>query len=284
MRSIATIIVLTLFVFFESLCQSVKDVNFLINDNNNTIIINYKLTGLKFYQSCLISVYVSTDGGNTFTGPLQEVEGDVGIVNSEGVKTITWDVFREIASFEGEVTFNLKAEVINEKPRRRFFATYVASYPAYLGLRLGLINKTGFYLTVITNPDILTSSNYSYDGNKVINFADSSYYIFTNKVLRPQFMAMGGFNFQVSKNFFLYTGGGFGQKYLYWNIDEYKYSTGLKTSNSYVSHSEYSFSGPQLEAGFMIRIAKYVLFSAGVTNLNFKKELTTFTIGLGMNI
>ena len=279
----STFILVFFFIVNNIFCQTVKDIRFQLNYDNNTVNIKYKLGGLKFYQSCNVQIFVSMNGGDTFIGPLKDVTGDVGDHITEGEKSVIWDVFREVRSFEGDVIFNIKAEVINEKPKRRFFASYTASYPAYVGLRIGLINKTGFYLTAITNPDILKKNTYTYDGKRIVDYNNTGYYVFTDQALHPQYMIMGGINFQVAKDFFLYTGGGYGQKELYWNINEFEYDGNNETNNSYVSHLEYSFSGIQVEAGFIKRIGNYFLLSGGVTSLNLKKEQRSFTLGVGMN-
>ena len=61
-------------------------------------------------QQAEISLYLSTDGGQTYT-ELHEVSGDVGTGVSAGDKTIVWDVLAEKEKLVGEdIVFKVKAE------------------------------------------------------------------------------------------------------------------------------------------------------------------------------
>lgn len=58
-----------------------------------------------------VSLYVSTDGGRTFKGPLKHVTGDAGLNVSPGQCRIVWDPIAEYGGISGDnVCFKIKAE------------------------------------------------------------------------------------------------------------------------------------------------------------------------------
>lgn len=63
-----------------------------------------------------ILIYVSTNGGKTFSEPLKQVSGDVGENISPGHKTIVWDVLAEQEKLEGdEIVFQVEATGLNKQ-------------------------------------------------------------------------------------------------------------------------------------------------------------------------
>ena len=98
---------LLLFItLFPSFAQNVSNVFFM--QKGMQIEILYDLTGAKFYETFNVEVYVSTDGGFIFEGPLQMVEGEVGdsIMPGRG-KKILWNVLQEYPIFEVECGMHL---------------------------------------------------------------------------------------------------------------------------------------------------------------------------------
>lgn len=63
-----------------------------------------------------VLIYVSTDGGKTFSDPLKQVSGDVGENINPGHKTIVWDVLAEQENLEGdEIVFQVEATGVSKK-------------------------------------------------------------------------------------------------------------------------------------------------------------------------
>jgi hypothetical protein len=97
---------LALALALPSLAQQISTPRF--TQSGKQILIYYDLSGTagKTYE---IQVFLSQDGGSTFTGPLQKVSGAVGKNISPGTgKTITWDVLAERDKLEGEVLFEIR--------------------------------------------------------------------------------------------------------------------------------------------------------------------------------
>ena len=85
--------------------QKISNVNF--NQERNNIIISYNL---ETKIPCKIALFVSTNGGGTWLGPLKKVSGDIGVNVSSGNKLITWNVLEEFEQFVGNnILFKVNA-------------------------------------------------------------------------------------------------------------------------------------------------------------------------------
>ncbi len=273
-----------LFVFFllftttQCFTQSIKNVSF--RQSEQQIIISYTVSGLKFDQHLTTSMYVSTDGGSTFTGPLKEVTGDVGENVTSGNKEIVWDVYKEIPSFGGDIVFDVRAELIKEKQKKAIAIGYSGSYFTPAGLMFGVLGKTGFYVSGKINPipQIFTTSDFEGNDNGITNFNETGYYEYDNERVKQRLAITGGVTFQAARNFFLYAGGGYGYYNLLWHINNLDYS-GNPLSDAYVKHTERSITGIEAEAGFIVRFNK-IYISAGALSLQFKTIDVAFGIGV----
>lgn len=119
-KEISTFYYITVGVFllFSSAlkAQSIEQTEVVLDKEEKKIIIFYRLDNVGQVQESLFEVelYYTQDGGNTYIGPLTEVEGHVGEYILEGERFIVWNYFRENPSFDGKnVQFKLKA---NYKP------------------------------------------------------------------------------------------------------------------------------------------------------------------------
>ncbi len=103
-----------LFVSFVAAGQNVKDVQ--AYQENKMVIITYSLD-----KSSDILVYLSVDGGATFSNALQNVSGDVGKNVTPGNKHVVWDVLEEQERLVGDnIVFKVVAwsnEIINLSER-----------------------------------------------------------------------------------------------------------------------------------------------------------------------
>jgi hypothetical protein len=256
--------------------QTISNIRTVQSGNN--IIIYYSLSGAKFNQILNVSIYLSKDGGRTFQGPLFAVSGDVGENVTMGNKKITWEVFREVTDMEGDIVFDVRAEVIEEEIKRSWFVSYSGNLIAPAGLSFGQVGKTSWYISAKLSPSVRTKPKYDCDNEKVIEYNGEGYYTFDDKAIISCYFLSAGLVFQSGKNFFIYTGAGYGSKSLLWHINEFTYPNDQLAGDSYVQHTGYSYSGFEAEAGMIIRIGK-ILVSCGATNLNFTR--TDFAFGLG---
>jgi uncharacterized protein (TIGR02145 family) len=107
MKNIILLIIMLL--GFSIYAQKVTNVS--NRQEQSTIIISYNL---ETKTPCKIALYLSTNGGTTWHGPLKKVSGDVGVNVSSGSKSITWNVLEEFEELKGDdIIFKVSADAIS---------------------------------------------------------------------------------------------------------------------------------------------------------------------------
>jgi hypothetical protein len=280
MKKLFQIKILFLFLLlfgFSSTMKAQKIKNIKPVRNGNTIVVNYTLSA-KFNQKFNVSLYVSRDGGETFEGPLEAVNGDVGEGIRPGQKKIIWDVFKEVYTLKGDIVFDVRAEVIEEEVPRQFIISLMGSIDAPLGFTIGQVGKIGWYVSAKTGMNF-SKPEYTYEGeNWNPGFEDAQYYKFNSTEDLRRLSITGGITWQLGKNFFVYTGGGYGMKEHLWQMELYDYEKDSKTGEEYVQQPDYTYTGLEAEGGVIFRMKNFLL-SAGATTVNFK--YTNWTLGIG---
>ena len=96
-------------IFFQSfVCSAQTVTNAVSHQEQSNIIISYNLNTT---SPCKISLYVSTNGGISWDGPLNKVKGDVGDNISSGEHSIIWSVLEEYKELRGDsIKFQVRAE------------------------------------------------------------------------------------------------------------------------------------------------------------------------------
>ncbi len=85
--------------------QKVSNITFKQEQSN--IVVSYDL---ETKTPCKVSLYVSTNGGATWQGPLKKVTGNVGDKVISGKKSIFWNVLEEFEELKGDnIKFQVKA-------------------------------------------------------------------------------------------------------------------------------------------------------------------------------
>jgi uncharacterized protein (TIGR02145 family) len=101
--------ILLILLFFQAItthAQKVSNVTF--RQEQSSIIISYDLETKK---PCKISLFVSTDDGKTWQGPLKKVTGDAAAKVATGNHSITWNVLEEFEELRGDkIKFQVKAD------------------------------------------------------------------------------------------------------------------------------------------------------------------------------
>lgn len=273
-------------IFFTNALYSQQVTNVTSEQKGNKIVINYDILNAKFNQKFNVFLFVSFDGGKTFQGPMKSVTGNVFKGVKEGHNQIVWNPFKDVNSMEGDIVFDVRAEIINKKIKRNFFVHYTGSYSLRssgysepFGLSVGQIGKIGWYASVRMNTSAFKNSDYDYDGADVVGYDKVLYYEYDNDYKYPSFEALAGITAQLNWNFFLYAGAGYGYQKYYWHINEYDYATNNLQSNSYINYNDYSASGFAAEAGLIVR-AKALSFNLGMSTLNFSYSNIVFGIGV----
>jgi hypothetical protein len=88
--------------------QKVSNISY--RQEQSTIVVSYDL---ETKTPCKIDLYVSTDGGKTWKGPLKKVTGDAGTKISTGSNSIIWNVLEEYKELRGNnIKFQVRAKII----------------------------------------------------------------------------------------------------------------------------------------------------------------------------
>ena len=96
------------FMFLSCLSTAQKVSNVTFRQEQSTIIVSYDL---ETKTSCKISLFVSTDDGNTWQGPLKKVTGEAGAKIASGNNSITWNVLEEFEELRGDkIKFQVRAD------------------------------------------------------------------------------------------------------------------------------------------------------------------------------
>lgn len=92
-----TVFIITTHLLTSSLgAQTVTNVT--AEQQGNTVLIHYNLTT---DTPCEVSLFISMNGGKSWTGPLLQASGDIGKNISSGSLTIRWEVLKEIEQLVG---------------------------------------------------------------------------------------------------------------------------------------------------------------------------------------
>jgi hypothetical protein len=105
-----SLILISCFIFsligITAYAQKVSNVSFRQEQSN--IVISYDL---ETKTPCKISLFVSTDDGKTWQGPLKKVTGDSSVKITSGNHKITWNVLEEFEELRGDkIKFQVRAD------------------------------------------------------------------------------------------------------------------------------------------------------------------------------
>ena len=252
MKKLTIITVISLIFSISCFTQNISGVNARV-DNNNQVVINYNVSDIKLGQILIVSLYISNDDGNTYTGPLKNVSGDISDVSQNGKYQIIWDFQKERNLLEEDLIFDVRARI---KVKKSFFVSYIGNSPTYLGLRLGLIGRVGWYIEGRGNLLSKETASYDIEDGMITNFNKPGYYEFTNDKGWSAYSFLVGLNYQFIKNLYLYGGIGYGKEEYLYKINEFQYEDDLKTSESWAKDIEHSVTGVEIDIGIMYRYKK----------------------------
>lgn len=263
------------FVFLSA--QEIKNITAV--SAGDKITVKYSVHGLNFNQSLDISLYYSSDKGLTFEGPVMAATGNIGKNIRNGNHEIIWDALKELPFTKGDLVFDIRGELVEEKIKRSIFISYVGNTQTYLGIRAGMIGKIGWYVEGRMNFAAFENDSYEYEDGLVKDYDRPGYYEFNGDNFYSALFVGGGVTYQAARNLFLYAGAGYGKENYLYGIDHYNYETESNTGSSYVLDPDYSNEGIEADAGIIYRFNK-VIVSGGATTINFKT--INWTAGIGI--
>ena len=105
-----SLLIISCFIFsllgITTHAQKVSNVTFRQEQSN--IVLSYDL---ETKTPCKISLFISTDDGETWQGPLKKVTGEAGAKIASGNHSITWNVLEEFEELRGDkIKFQVRAD------------------------------------------------------------------------------------------------------------------------------------------------------------------------------
>lgn len=280
MNNLQKLLIILPFVLLLSSSKAQKIINVNPKLVGNNIEITYEIKGAKFNQVFNPSLYVSYDGGNSYSGPMSLILDKKKEIFG-GVNTLIWDVFKDTNRLDTKMIFDVKAEVIEKKIEKQFFVQYsfgalVSSinYITPIGFRIGMVGGTGWYIAGYFNT--IQQATYTYHEESM---SEPIFYEFTNKTLYPRMVVTAGFTHQLNQKIHLFAGAGYATKKFYKQINEYTVDGTLINQNLWVNMTEQDESGVEIETGTILNFNKLSL-SLGLTTFNLKQIGINAGIGL----
>lgn len=270
------ILLLVLLINNIAFAQQIDNVFFAVTGND--IKLEYRVSGLKYNQTLNTKLYVSTNGGKSFTGPMKFVRGNIGPGITNGDQVIIWEAVNEMKIEYVEIAFDVRGELVEEKIKRSYFAAYSGNTVTPIGIRAGLLGKTGVYVSLQTNFRPTLTGSYTYDDNAIIDYDRLAWYEFTSGHEVAAFSVCAGLTSQVGPDLFVYTGAGYGKEEHFYKINEYSYDDNSLLGSDYGKDEEASVKGLTVEAGIIVRI-KNVLIIGGANSTGF--QIPNWVAGVG---
>lgn len=267
-----------LFVFGLPLfAQHITDVRF--EPFGQAIRVRYTLNRLPFDSYATLNLFVSTDGGENFIGPLVRVQGDIGKVTGNGDKYVIWQAMEEMKQLDGEVVFELRGDVVKEKVRSEHVVMYNLSGSSGFGLMYGIVGRWGGYVRAKSNFSF-ADAPYTCNKSGAFNYtSNDNYYVLDGKSKRSRFGVTGGVLFRPIDWLYLYGGAGYGFRRLMGHAAKYNNQSGQSEGDMWAVNTDSSAEGVEAELGGIVRYKKWAL-SLGVNSIDFSFVELNVAIGL----
>lgn len=223
-----------------------------------------------------VRLFVSTDGGATYRGPMQQVSGDLADVKAGFSRNIRWEVLDEfdIDALDGDqVRFKLNILMIEHWPLETF-ATLNAAYSmapqGSLGFTIGQVRRYGWFVSVMTNGNL---SGYSFDGecNNLGFLSDGHLMQFTGTTSKTRLSVMAGGLMHLTGPLLARVGIGYGNRTLRWET----------TDGQWYCNRERSWQGIDLSAGVQLHFNGLVVSLEAVTT---QFQYVEAKVGVGWSV
>lgn len=239
---------------FPMMAQQIVDVH----QSGDKIIIEYDLS----QPAEFVRLYVSTDGGANYRGPLKQVTGDVQNVPAGYNHSITWDVLKEFKTFESDnVKFKLSIK-LKEKWHKETFVTANVAYSfmpqASFGFSVGQVRHFGWFVSAMTNGGFKGMGSIpECDAN---GYVDGNYLpMYSGATTTDRLSVIAGGMMRVAEPLCLRVGLGYGVRNLCW----------ADTEGNWYKNKANSLQGIDASAGMQLHLNGFVLSLEAVTT-NFQ--------------
>lgn len=246
--------------------QRISDVHF--EQFGRTIQVHYTLDRLSYDSYVMLDLYVSTDGGANFIGPLVRVQGDIGRVETEGMKSVIWQAMDEWGSLDGEVVFEIRGDVLKKKSKVENLLMYNVSGSSYFGLMYGIVARWGGYIRGKTDFSFVDAP-YTCNTSGVFDYEKAgNYYVVGKESQRSRLGITAGALYRPWPFLYLYAGAGYGFRRLIWHAQTFDYITDKPSGELWAVNTRYSAEGVEAELGLIYRY-KRLGISVGINAVAF---------------
>lgn len=257
--------------------QRISDVRF--EPFGRAIRVHYTLSRMPFDSFAMLNLFVSTNGGESFAGPLVQVQGDIGKVVGNGTKSVIWQAVDEIGQLDGQIVFELRGDVVKEKLKAENMLMYSVSGTSCFGLMYGRVARWGGYVRGKTNFST-KDAPYTCENSGRFNYnREDEFYIVDKDSRRSRLGITGGVLYRPMNNLYLYAGAGYGYRRLMWHAESFDYSDGHKTGELWAINTSHSADGIEAELGGIFRYKKLAV-SLGANTVGFSFFEVNGAVGL----
>ena len=250
--------------------QRVSNVRF--EPFGRAIRVHYTLSRLPFDSFATLNLFVSANGGESFVGPLVQVQGDIGKVTGNGEKSVVWQVMDEIGRLEGRIVFE-------EKQKAKHILMYNVSGSSCFGLMYGRVARWGGYVRGKTNFSLENAPYECTDGGVFSYEGNDDFYVVDGASKRSRLGITGGVLFRPAGFLYLYAGAGYGYRRLMWHAETFDYQSEHQTGNLWAVNTANSAEGLEVELGGIFRYRRLAV-SIGLNTVGFSFFEVNGAIGL----
>lgn len=259
------------------LAQRITQVRF--EQFGRAIQVHYALERLPYDSFATLNLFVSTNGGQGFKGPLVRVQGDIGRVESNGLKSVIWEVMEEYGELDGMVAFEIRGEVQRKDLGVENLLMYNVSGSSGIGLMYGRVARWGAYVRGKTNLSF-EDAPYTCDNSGEFDYeGKGDYYVVDKEVRRSRFGVTAGVLYRPYRFLYVYAGAGYGFRRLMWHARTYDYDDEGPTGELWAVNTRRSSDGLEMELGAIYRYRRLAV-SAGVNTVAFSFFELNGAIGL----
>lgn len=261
----------------SAFAQRISNVRF--EQFGRAIQVHYTLDRLSYDSYVMLDLYVSTDGGANFIGPLVRVQGDIGRVETEGMKSVIWQAMDERGGLDGEVVFEIRGNVLKKKSKVENLLMYNVSGSSYFGLMYGIVARWGGYIRGKTDFSFVDAP-YTCNTSGVFDYEKAgNYYVVDKESQRSRLGITAGALYRPWPFWYLYAGAGYGFRRLIWHAQTFDYITDKPSGELWAVNTRYSAEGVEMELGLIYRYKRLGL-SVGINAVDFSFFEVNGAVGL----
>ena len=258
--------------------QTIKDIEAIAR--NNKVEVSYKITGLKYFQNISkVDLYVKKADETSFRGPMTFISGDIAGGINNGEHQIIWDALKEMDITDAQLVFDVRVSLEEDNRTRDMMIMLVGNDVTPLGLRIGQLGKTSWYVEARASLLAMENPNYTYADGTITDYDQLGYYEISGDKGWQAYSVVAGVTQQVHRRLFLYLGAGYGVENYILEINNFSYDSDQSTGSDWAVYQDFNTEGIEIDAGLLYNY-KMLVFGAGGTALDFSSFGWTASLGI----